>query len=73
LAEIFEGLKAKPPRVKYGCAKVLRHVSEESPATLYPFFHRFVSLCQSENKIMQWTGIIVIGNIAVIDTDSRIE
>lgn len=73
LAETFTGLGAKKARIKYGCAKVLRLISEGSPHALYPFFDRFVALCESENKILQWTAIIAIGNMAPVDAGSRIE
>jgi hypothetical protein len=73
LAEVFEGLRADRPRIKYGCAKVLRLISEESPAALYPHFDRMVALLESDNKILQWTAINVIGNLAAVDSEARIE
>jgi len=73
LAEVFEGLKADRPRIKYGCAKVLRLISEKFPAGLYPQFDHLVALLESDNEILQWTAIIVIGNLAVVDSEARIE
>jgi len=73
LAEVFEGLRADRPRVKFGCAKVLRLVSENDPEALYPHFDRVVALLESDNKILQWTAIIAIGNLATVDREGRIE
>jgi len=35
LSEIFQGLSADKARIKYGCAKVLRIISEKEPEVLY--------------------------------------
>lgn len=73
LAEIFEGLGAAQARTKYGCAKVLRLVSEKSPAILYPHFDRVAAFLESDNKILQWNAIIIIGNLAGVDSEAKIE
>lgn len=73
LADVFEGLRADRPRIKYGCAKVLRLISEKSPAALYPQFDRVVALLEADNKILQWTAIIIIGNLAAVDSEAKIE
>ena len=52
-SEIAEGLKAEKPRVKYGCAKALRLISEQRPDLLYPHFDLFVRLLDHKNKILQ--------------------
>ena len=64
LREAFEGLGADEARVKYGCLKVLRIISEKKPAVLYPEFDRLVSLLDSENNIFKWGAILCIGNLA---------
>jgi len=72
LPELFAGLRADKPRIKYGCLKALRAISEEQPALLYPEFDRFVSLLDSENTILKWGAIIIIGNLAAVDADDKI-
>ncbi len=71
--EIFEGLKAAQPRIKYGCAKVLRLVSEQSPDALYPHFDRVAAYLDSDNKILRWMSILALGNMAAVDSERKIE
>lgn len=73
LREIFKGLDADTARVKYGSLKVLRILSEKSPATLYPEIDRFFQLLDSENTILKWGAIIIIGNLAAVDSDGKID
>ncbi len=65
LHEAFEGLRADKARVKYGCLKVLRTISEKRPTALYPEFDRLVSLLDGENNIFKWGAILCIGNLAL--------
>jgi hypothetical protein len=69
--EIAEGLKADKPRVKYGCAKALRILSEQRPDLLYPHFDFFVRLLDHENKIMQWDAAFVLSQLARADDDEK--
>ena len=73
LPEIIEGLGANKARVRYGCAKVLRIVSDEAPELLYPRFDFFADLLASDNTILKWEAIVVIANLASVDTEDRIE
>ena len=73
LHEALEGLGADKARVKYGCLKVLRIISEKNPAVLYPEFARLVSLLDSENNIFKWGAIQCIGNLAAVDSEGKID
>jgi hypothetical protein len=73
MKEIFEGLNATRPRIKYGCAKVVRLMSEQSPSALYPHFDRVAAYLDSDNQILRWMAILAIGNMAEVDTERRIE
>ncbi len=70
-SEIAEGLKAEKPRVKYGCAKALRLISEQRPDLLYPHFDLFVRLLDHENKILQWDAAFVLSHLARVDVDDK--
>jgi hypothetical protein len=69
--EIAEGLKADKARVKYGCAKVLRIVSEQRPDLLYPHFDFFVRLLDHDNKILQWEAAFVLSQLARVDAEDK--
>ena len=73
LAELFDGLRADTARVKYGCLKVLRFVSEKEPAVLYPEIDRLFDLLDCENNILKWGAIICIGNLAAVDSQGKID
>jgi hypothetical protein len=68
---IIEGLDADTTRVKYGCAKALRLVSEQRPQVLYPHFGSFVRLLSHENKIIQWNAASVLSHLARVDTRNK--
>lgn len=73
LPEIIEGLSADKARTKYGCAKVLRLLSEKKPEVLYPCFDFFVDLLDSDNSFIKWDAIHVLGNLAAVDSENRFE
>lgn len=73
VTEVIEGFQAEAARVKYGCAKVLRLVSEHAPELLYPHFDLFVRLLDHENRILQWEAIFVLSQLARVDTKDRFE
>jgi hypothetical protein len=66
-------LESKDPQVKYGMQKKILALSHSSPENLYPDFDFFVGLLDSTNNILQWTGILVLGNLARVDRHNKIE
>jgi hypothetical protein len=73
IAEVIEGLNSKKASIRYGCGKVLRILSERHPEALYPHIDTFIKLLDSDNNIMKWEGIHVIGNLACVDKDKNID
>lgn len=73
LSEVLEGLTAAEADVKYGCAKVLRLISEKNPQALYPWFDRFAELHRKGNKILQWEAIRIIANLCRVDSKNRMK
>jgi len=73
LSEVFAGLGADEARVKYGCLKVLRLISEREPAVVYPWFGRLAALLESENTVLKWGAIIIFGNLAAVDTQGKLD
>lgn len=73
IAEAVEGTKAEKPQVKYGCAKVLRLVSERAPGLLYSHFDAFIELLDCENSFLKWGAILTVGNLAAVDSDGKID
>jgi hypothetical protein len=73
LPEILAGLQADKARIKFGSLKVLRILSEKHPAIIYPCFDQFAKLLDNENQILKWGAIIIMGNLAAVDTGHRID
>jgi hypothetical protein len=73
LPEVFAGLGAEPARIKYGCLKLLRILSETRPDFLYPEIDRLVRMLDSENQILKWGAIIMLGNLAAVDSERKID
>lgn len=69
----LEDLSSKNPGVKYGCARKLLITAEHNPASLYSDFDYFVTLINSENRIIKWTAIDIIGNLSRVDKDKKID
>jgi hypothetical protein len=73
LPALLEGLDAAEAPVKFGCAKVLRLMSEKEPAILYPHVDLFIGLLQSENAFLHWDAIRIVANLAAVDERGRID
>jgi hypothetical protein len=71
LEEVMRGLDAKTARVKHGCAKALRALSETRPGLLYPKFDFFVRLLDHPNKIYQWEAARVLAQLARVDEEDK--
>ena len=66
-------LSSKDPKVKYGCAKNLLAVAKEKPSEIYPELDFFVELLDSENNIIKWTAIDIIGHLARVDEAKKVD
>jgi len=73
LPEVFDGVSSSNARVKFGCAKILRMVSESMPEMLYPQSGFFVEQLDSDNNIFKWIAIDVIANLTEVDADGVFE
>lgn len=73
VAELLERVSSKTTRTKLQAIKSLRLSSEGSPELLYPRFAFFADLLHSNNGILRWNSMLVIGNLARVDVDRKIE
>ena len=71
LPAVLDGLGAGEARVRYGSLKVLRLLSERHPSVLYPAFDRIAGLMDSPHHILRWGGILIVGNLAAVDSDGK--
>ena len=68
---ILAGLQSQEARMRFGCAKALRLISEERPELVYPHFDFFVRLLDHPNKILQWEASLILSNLARVDTQEK--
>jgi len=73
IGRLFERLESEKADVKYGAAKALRQISEERPEDLYPHFDDFLRLFEGENTILRWGATRILGNLAAVDGEDRLE
>ncbi|HEX5400386.1 MAG TPA: hypothetical protein VFY06_15165, partial [Verrucomicrobiae bacterium] len=73
LPQVLAGLRADQPRIKYGCSRVLRLVSQKHPAVLYPRFDFFAGLLDSDNNFLKWDAARIIAHLAAADSRGRFE
>ena len=70
---IIGGMQSSRARVRFGSAKMLRIISEKDPQLLYPHMNFFIDLLESENNILRWITIDVIGNLSNVDTKKKFD
>ena len=73
LSEIFNGLRSDKARIKYGCDKVLRMLSEKDPEILYPKIDFFARQLDGNDTFFKWSAIRIIANLAAVDSKNKIE
>jgi hypothetical protein len=73
LKTVLEGLSARPAAIKYGCSKVLRLISQKQPEVLYPSFDLFIKRLDINNTFLKCDAIIILANLASVDSESRFE
>lgn len=69
--EIFAEPRVNKPKIKYGGRKVRHIMREKKPAVPYPWFDRFADLLDSENSILKWGAVIILGNLAAVDSRNK--
>lgn len=73
IKEIIEGIFSKETKIKYRSSKIAILLSEKYPKKVYQYFDKLAELLENKNKILKWNGIMIIGNLAVVDTQEKIE
>lgn len=73
LPEIFNGISSANPRIKFKSAKILRVINEKNPKMLYSKMDFLINLLDSENNILKWIAIDVIGNLTSVDSKNKFD
>jgi len=73
LPRLLEGVSSSKASVRYGCAKVLTHLSEVHPTKLYPHMGFFIDLLDSKYRILVWNALTIIASLARVDEDKKFD
>lgn len=73
LNEVYKGVSSTKARIRYGCAKILRVISEENPKKLYPRMEFFIELLDSDKRILKWNALYIIANLAKVDVKNKFD
>ena len=66
-------LLSNDTKAKYRCIKRVIATSERNPKELYSDIDFFVKLLSSENNVIKWTAIRVIGNLSFVDKKNKVD
>lgn len=69
----LDKLNSKNPKIKYGFAKELLKIGSQNPKQLYQHFDYFAELLTSDNNILKWTAVDLIGYLSVVDKDNKVD
>lgn len=64
-------LSSDKPTVKYPAVKRLIAIAEKKPQLLYPHLTFFVERLKSENNILKWMAIDIVGYLSYADKENR--
>ncbi|MBI4645336.1 MAG: hypothetical protein HY738_01780 [Bacteroidia bacterium] len=67
----FNKLISKDPKIKYGFTKELLKTGANMPESLYDHFEHFTEMLKSDNNIIKWTAIDIIGYLSAVDKDNK--
>jgi hypothetical protein len=73
LVAAVDALGSASPRTRFAASKLLRILSEKSPAALYPHFDAFVRVLHQGNSVLKWNAMIVLGNLAAADHEKKLD
>ncbi|HKZ93913.1 MAG TPA: hypothetical protein VJ249_04945 [Candidatus Bathyarchaeia archaeon] len=73
LPEVLNGISSPEAAIRYGCAKVLIDLSATHPEKLYAYMHVFIDLLNSKHRILVWSAMTIIANLAKVDVDRKFD
>ncbi|TET45835.1 hypothetical protein E3J62_06615 [candidate division TA06 bacterium] len=73
LSEVTKGISSDKARVKYGCAKVLRTLSETNPEVLYSSWDFFADMLDTDNTFLKSDAAFIIANLTGVDSKCKFE
>ncbi len=70
---LLEGTLSPKATIRYGCGSVLMNLSQKHPDNLYPYMDNFIELLDSKHRILTWTAMAAIANLASVDVERKFD
>jgi hypothetical protein len=70
---VFAALGEPEARLKFGCAKALHLLSPGHADLFLPYWDELCALLTHPNKIIQWTGLLILGDLAPVLSLAQVE
>lgn len=73
LNEVVNGVSSDKAKIKYGCSKALRILSETHPEIVYPKWNSIVDMLDYDNTFLRAGAVNVIANLTKVDSKNKFE
>ena len=73
LEQVIEGISSEKAKIRFGCFKVLRILSEDDPKTLYPHWDFFEEMLDNENTFLRANAVQIVANLTRVDSKNKFE
>lgn len=71
IRNLLDFINSDQGSTKFTAEKILRNLSENRPALLYPYFDAILPWLDSPNAFIQWGGIFILGNLVTVDNEQK--
>ena len=71
LESFFSIVQTEHSPVRYNCTKAIRILSEQQPRIVYSYFDEIASWLHDANSFVKWDGILILANLAAVDTENH--
>jgi len=73
LKYVLEGISSEEAKIRFGCSKVLRMMSEDDPKKLYPHWDFFEDMLDNENTFLRANAVHIVANLTKVDSNNKFE
>ncbi|MFQ5905846.1 MAG: hypothetical protein ACE5JA_04665 [bacterium] len=73
LSQVLKGISSEVAEIKYGCARVLKTLSEKNPEVLYQKWGFFVDMLDSDNAFLRCGAVVILANLTKVDSKGQFE
>ena len=72
LPQVLKGIESDNKRIKNAAAKTAKLLSEQKPEVLYADIDFFIHRLLTDDTILKWIAMDVVGNLATVDEKNKI-